>query len=126
MGKTGSYWSGWRLRNLEKYRRDSREKNAKRYARRADWLKGVKAQSKCAVCGYAGNPGSIDAHHVDQQEKKFLVSLQNVTRSREAFYAEMRKCSWVCKNCHYEIHHQHIDVADLPRIDPDDYSPMPS
>jgi hypothetical protein len=125
VGKTGSDSGRWRLRNLEQYRRESRERSARRYVRRAEWLKDVKLRAQCAVCGYAGNPGSIDAHHVNPHDKKFLVSLGNVVRSREVFYAEMQKCAWVCKNCHYEIHHQKIDVSGLALINPDDYPPMP-
>lgn len=59
----------------------------------------------CAVCGYNRCKAAIDFHHLDPQEKDFVLSdARGSNFSREKLIAELEKCVPLCCRCHREFH----------------------
>lgn len=68
---------------------------------------------KCSICGYNKCNHALDFHHLNPQEKEFIIS--GGTRSFEFMKLELDKCILVCKNCHSEIHSGlHPDIFPSP------------
>lgn len=59
---------------------------------------------KCVFCGYSRCSAALDFHHFDENQKKFGLSQDGLTRSWEKTKKELKKCILVCANCHREIH----------------------
>jgi len=57
---------------------------------------------KCINCGFAGNPASLQFHHLDPREKKYSLNSKNLLRADR--YEEAKKCTILCANCHIEEH----------------------
>jgi predicted HNH restriction endonuclease len=88
------------------------------YRDRAEYLKNAVAKrrkkmkamaieykgGKCCVCGYDKCNSALDFHHLDEESKKFGLSVRGLTRSWEKTRTEIEKCILVCANCHREIH----------------------
>lgn len=108
------------------YRERSRIYKERLYQTRIPWLADLKVAAGCALCGYKSCSASLDFHHLDPGMKRFTVGQQNILRNRIKFYAEMRKCILVCRNCHSEIHHGGRTVDGIAPFEPSDYPPMPS
>ena len=58
----------------------------------------------CAVCGYSKYSGALHFHHREPNEKKFTLSLRDMTKGWGRLLEEVRKCQLVCANCHAELH----------------------
>lgn len=58
----------------------------------------------CQKCGYNKCNSALEFHHLDPNEKDFLVSDKGHCRSWEKVKIELDKCILVCANCHREIH----------------------
>lgn len=56
---------------------------------------------RCAICGYDKCPSAFDFHHVDPDEKDFVVSSKS---SWEIIEPELQKCVLLCATCHREVH----------------------
>jgi len=59
---------------------------------------------KCQFCEYDRCSAALDFHHLDEENKKFGLSQNGMTRSWEKTKRELKKCILVCANCHREIH----------------------
>lgn len=57
---------------------------------------------KCSECGYDKHPSAIDLHHVDPNNKLYLVSKLIYCRSK--LKIELEKCIPICANCHRILH----------------------
>lgn len=58
---------------------------------------------KCELCGYSKCQDAFDFHHINPEEKEFLLSAGKLT-SFERIKNELDKCMLLCANCHREIH----------------------
>lgn len=65
---------------------------------------------KCVLCGYDRYEGSLDFHHLEEEQKDFVIS-RHKSSPFEMLKQELDKCVLVCSNCHREIHG---GVAVLP------------
>ena len=97
------------LEAQREYNREYRKKHKARLdeQKRAHRLKEVNfkqqllAQFSCICCGES-DPDLIDWHHVDPDDKKFLVSKWGA--NHDDWWDEVLKCVPVCALCHRKIH----------------------
>jgi len=63
------------------------------------------AGGKCQRCGYDKCFDALCFHHLNPIEKKFEVgtAIMNCTPDQE-IRDEIKKCTLVCSNCHFELH----------------------
>src|SRR3954447_6088259 len=78
-----------------------------RYPQKVKRLLVDEAGGRCAVCGYDRCIINLHFHHVNPDEKSFVVS-SSTTKSLAAYRRELQKCVLVCANCHGEIEAQMI------------------
>lgn len=65
----------------------------------------------CQICGYNKSPSALHFHHKDPNIKKFNLCTSNLcNHSWQRCLDESEKCDILCSNCHFEIHHPHLDV----------------
>lgn len=57
---------------------------------------------KCSICGYNKCLAALDFHHINPDEKEFIIT--NRIRSWAKIEKELKKCVLVCSNCHRELH----------------------
>lgn len=68
------------------------------------WLKELKANSPCVVCGES-DPACIEFHHLDSDEKDGTISgLIRSTHDMSKIQEEVDKCVPLCANCHRKVH----------------------
>jgi hypothetical protein len=87
--------------NKEKYLERNRRVQKQNY----DWLKELKSNLQCEICGEV-RPWVLDFHHKDPSKKdkeisKFVGSNQ-IKKAKE----ELKKCIVLCSNCHRDLHHK--------------------
>jgi len=58
---------------------------------------------KCSACGGMFHPACYDFHHVNPKEKDF-DPCSGLTKKKEVFFEELKKCVLLCANCH-RLHH---------------------
>jgi 5-methylcytosine-specific restriction endonuclease McrA len=63
----------------------------------------------CENCGYTGEYGSLDFHHIDPNTKLFSIgNFTSKTVSDDRFISELApeidKCRLLCPNCHRQEH----------------------
>ncbi len=63
-----------------------------------------KERKGCSRCGYNRYGGSIDFHHKGSEIKEKRITAFEWLRRRKS--GEIKKCILLCKNCHYEVHHE--------------------
>jgi ribosomal protein L30E len=66
----------------------------------------------CQICGYKTCLKALELHHIDPNQKEFVIS--GITKSWNKIKTEIEKCILVCSNCHQEIHHGTLKIPDLP------------
>lgn len=76
---------------------------------------------KCWRCGFGVGPGSyrmLCLHHLDPSNKDFSLKINGVTNRRWTLVTEeLRKCVYLCPNCHSEYHIMgRIPDAEMVRI----------
>ena len=52
----------------------------------------------------AVDPAALDFHHINPEEKSFLISEQIRMGGKDRILREIMKCVVVCANCHRIIH----------------------
>lgn len=79
------------------------QRNFEAAGKRADLKERAVAHlgGRCTVCGYDKCPSAFDFHHIDPDEKDFVISSKT---SWEAIEPELKKCVLLCANCHREVH----------------------
>ena len=80
---------------LRRYKRTKRIHNNKRKQ-----LLHMLKENGCAVCGYNKYDGSLHFHHVNPEDKKYIINRD--TLSRKDLVEELNKCILLCSNCHGE------------------------
>ena len=69
---------------------------------------------RCTMCGYATNLAAFAFHHRDPATKLFQLDLRSLSnRTMETIRYEAKKCELVCANCHAELHHPNLDMANV-------------
>ncbi|GAB4513758.1 MAG: hypothetical protein OHK0046_14890 [Anaerolineae bacterium] len=64
---------------------------------------------KCSHCGYDKNLAALTFHHTE--DKTYPVDLRNLAnRNIDSLLKEFEKCVLLCANCHFELHHPHLET----------------
>ena len=74
-------------------------KQIKRMRRRRELLDRYKIKQGCADCGYNANPYALQWDH-DDPDKKIYTPHRMASYSIKKIFAEARKCTIRCANCH--------------------------
>jgi hypothetical protein len=64
----------------------------------------MKLGGKCSKCSYDQNIAALEFHHLDNNYKKFELSVKSMSRPKEEIEEELSKCILLCSNCHKELH----------------------
>ncbi len=88
------YMKIWIQDNPEKWK----EGQDRHYQKKAAWLRKLKAERGCSICGES-DPVCLDFHHKDPEEKEFQIATC-ISHSKEKLLSEMEKCDILCSNCH--------------------------
>lgn len=81
------------------------EKNAWRQNKRKeirDYLRSLKINKPCDICGGIFPPVAMDWDHINQDEKSFDICQDGIREmySKEKLHSEIDKCRLICANCH--------------------------
>lgn len=60
---------------------------------------------RCQVCGYKDCLAALDFHHLDPNEKDFMVARKKLNISNKEMKEELDKTVLICSNCHRKEHH---------------------
>lgn len=100
------YKDDWAKENREKVNHSRRVLKI----RRAKWLDKLKRERGCCICGYSKCSKSIDSHHIEKKEYT-ISTMCRLTFSFKRIIKELKKCVFICKNCHYEVHY---GISQIP------------
>lgn len=88
---------------------ERKEKAVKAVVKRRQKIKEMAVEYKggsCQRCDYNKYIGALEFHHMDPNEKDFLISRKGHCTSWEKIKKELDKCILVCANCHREVHEE--------------------
>lgn len=88
----------YRQKNKDKWRENDKKHSEKYNQLILEW----KSQG-CSKCNEK-RPHTIDAHHINPNEKDFMVG--TVKRGIKITKEELKKCIPLCSNCHRDFHYQ--------------------
>lgn len=72
---------------------------------------------RCEQCGYSRNAAALHFHHIEAHLKSFKLDVRLLSNRRwEAIVNEASKCKLLCSNCHAEMHHPELELANIQRI----------
>lgn len=60
----------------------------------------------CAKCRYNKCGAALDFHHIDPKLKERRITAPLWFSNTNLYINELKKCNLLCKNCHYEVHHE--------------------
>lgn len=60
--------------------------------------------SSCWICGYSKTKRNLCFHHVDESTKSFGLTTRELMLKWDRVFNEMKKCIFICHNCHGEVH----------------------
>ena len=95
--KISTYWFKINKEGRAKYQK-------KRYTESQKILNELKVNG-CAICGYNKCNASLDFHHTNPKDKKFLINNNKCSMNITLLIEEVNKCILLCRNCHGEIHY---------------------
>lgn len=78
-----------------------------------EWYKEWKEKQSCYVCQEDATE-CLDLHHLDSNEKEYLVSRLVAFGSMSRMKKEIAKCVVLCSNCHRKVHSGRISLAPAP------------
>jgi hypothetical protein len=87
----------YRQKNKDKWRENDKKHSKKYNQLILEW----KSQG-CSKCNEK-RPHTIDAHHINPNEKDFMVG--TVKRGIKITKEELKKCIPLCSNCHRDFHY---------------------
>jgi hypothetical protein len=104
--KMREYQREWQKKNRHRYKKRINEYNAERKRKATKYVRELKQNSKCEICG-EDRWYCLDFHHKDGKDNTndSISRMLNTRRSLKTIKAEIEKCIIVCSNCHREIHH---------------------
>lgn len=73
----------------------------------------------CGICGYNKSQRTLSFHHIEQEEKDFVISMAKITEENwPTIVKELKKCVMLCMNCHGEVHEGITQIPeDIKRFD---------
>jgi 5-methylcytosine-specific restriction endonuclease McrA len=72
---------------------------------------------KCVECGYKKCEGALQFHHIDGQDKDFVLSTINPNSiPMSDMYKEVDKCILLCANCHAKKHEVTDKIATIMHL----------
>ena len=75
-----------------------------RVVRRA-YIRALKLESGCVMCGYSRCASALDFHHrIEDKKNRNIANLVNRQPSWARLNREIAKCVILCRNCHNELH----------------------
>ncbi len=80
---------------------------------RKEKLDCIKNELGCYCCGKFDAPCSMDFHHINENEKEYILSgrvMQGLTEERLS--KELDKCIVICKSCHHKYHNELLSILD--------------
>jgi hypothetical protein len=74
---------------------------------------------KCCICGYKKTHRSLCFHHLNKNEKDFILgSVRANAKSWSKIVGELKKCVLLCMNCHGELHDGIVTLPNnIPQFD---------
>lgn len=69
--------------------------------------------NKCFCCGKTYPQYMYDFHHLNPSEKSFNLSGNGITRAKDVYAVEAKKCIMVCSNCHRMIEYGDINMTGV-------------
>ena len=70
--------------------------------------------NKCWICGYNKTKKNLCFHHIDSANKLTNLDIRSIQKmSWDKAIEEMKKCIFVCHNCHGEIHYNILKDIDV-------------
>lgn len=76
---------------------------------------------KCQICGYSKYMGALDFHHLNPEEKDFIIG-EHRNIPFDKLKIELDKCIILCSNCHREFHGNIINYPIVHKMTEIDYS----
>jgi len=72
-----------------------------------DWFKSEKIKRSCEICGRSATEcvSAFSFHHNKNDKKKDLSVMARNGSSKKTISEEMKKCVFVCENCHRKLHY---------------------
>jgi len=110
----------------KQYRKDNKDQLAaqkKQYHKdqRTQWLEFMHADKlKCSVCGYSKCFAALDMHHLNPNDKEFIIS--NFLRkaftkeNQQLLLREIGKCTVLCCRCHREFHYNQRQLKQEDKV----------
>ena len=72
---------------------------------------------KCERCGYFGNIGALEFHHLNPDEKDFQLDVRKLSNTKlEILREEFSKCVMLCANCHREEHYPDLAYENISEL----------
>ena len=98
----------------DKCRSDIRHKNSKeRRERIQQEFTLFKEDIGCQQCGYNKCGACLDFHHDDPKTKITRIYAGLWYYQKKIFQKEFKKCTLLCKNCHYEVHEKNKNKNNI-------------
>ena len=87
-----------------------------RYKKNKKFYLEYKGVSGCEKCGYNESLSSLDFHHIESNEKDFImseinISYKNLEDLTNNIIEELEKCVVLCKNCH-RLEHSSVEFYE--------------
>lgn len=72
---------------------------------------------ECWICKYNKSKRSLCFHHVNPQDKKFGLTIREIKGyAWDRVENEIKKCIFICQNCHGEIHECLLSKEEIEKI----------
>lgn len=85
----------------------------KQYQQKKIEIQDLKAELRCAKCGYNKCGAALDFHHINPEDKDDTVArMLSNNYSLERVQNEIKKCVVLCANCHREFHFLNNNNSD--------------
>jgi hypothetical protein len=86
----------------------SRAPSEQKRLRNKAYIARQKVEAGCNKCGYDDSSQSLDAHHINPDDKEFSLSCMDRASITE-IDKELSKCEILCSNCHRQNTFSYID-----------------
>jgi hypothetical protein len=71
----------------------------------------------CIVCGFNKYNSALDFHHINSEEKDFMITSTTQMSDWEMIRMELNKCVLLCSNCHRGVHSKDIVLEEYFQLD---------
>ena len=75
----------------------------------------MKDNKPCQICYNTLPRKAMQFHHIDGRDKKFNISdgVKNCLGWIPSIIPEMKKCIFICGNCHATIHDKKLSISEV-------------